>query len=771
MVSPQLQYAMQLLSQSRYDLAESAVRQVLGTDPDNATAHALLALCYVGLKEFAKAMQEAEMAIGLAPDNSFAYYVQSQVYVARNCFPEAETAIREALQLDPNHSIYWAQLAAIYVERRQWSEVIVAAEQGLNWDPENETCLNLRAIALRRLGRGGEADESIHAALQRNPEDSDSHANMGWSLLEKSQPKEALEHFREALRLEPESEWARRGIVEAMKARYFLYRIVLGWFLWMLRLPSRTQWGILIGAFVGYQVLRNLAAGQPQLKPFVAPLLIAYVSFALMTWLAAPLFNLFLRLNRFGRLALTREQTITSNWVGLCVLVAVLSLIGYFVLGDGIWLLCAAACALMIPPLANIYSCDVGWPRIALTLISIALGLLGTLVIGTLLADRWIPPSFEPAMIALSDLAANTFILSALITQFGVNALVSVRPRQGTITNQRAWLIGVGALVAAIVLFGMVASSRMRAATNDVATPKLFTLPIRAKAVRLEGELMTQFTWPQMKQQSNTLVAKGFIEYGRVKLEGYSRSDSWVLYQPELNCIADFTEMPKNELLCEITTRYDDGRFVTFSNSSNSGEIGPVRISTEYVAGASAVELFDRAMQERPQEGMTPVTEQSVVAFLEESDALYIDLLLERRGPTQDELRAIGAMQGVELSDRRIAQLQAIWRQQAGDAVDAFVLERFLKNPPEGVAVTNADRDRLICVHCLLSADAIRDFCLKKVPADCLPADAEKQVDAVLGRIASPRDAFAKIVEFIPCIKKLGTVSETIPTDVYRIER
>lgn len=771
MVSPQLQYAMQLLSQSRYDLAESAVRQVLGTDPDNATAHALLAMCYVGLKDFAKAMQESEMAIGLAPDNSFVYYVQSQVYVARNCFPEAETAIREALQLDPNHSVYWAQLAAIYVERRQWSEVLVATEQGLTWDPEDETCLNLRAIALRRLGRGGEADESIHAALQRHPEDSGTHTNMGWSLLEKSQPKEALEHFREALRLEPESEWARNGIVEAMKARYFLYRIVLGWFLWMLRLPSRTQWGILVGAFVGYQVLRNLAAGQPQLKPFVAPLLIAYVTFALMTWLAAPLFNLLLRLNRFGRLALTREQTITSNWVGLCVLAAVLSLIGYFVLGEGIWLVCAVASALMIPPLANIYSCHEGWPRIALIVISIALGLLGTLVIGILLADRWMPLALEPALAELSGLAANTFLLGALCTQFGVNALTRVRPRQGTISNKQAWLLGAGALVVAIVLFGLVANARIQTAVNSAVTPTLFTLPIRAKAVRIEGEPVTQFTWPQMKQQSNALVAQGFTEYGRVGLEGLSQLDSWVLYNTAQNCLAELTELPGNELVCEITTRYDDGHYLVFSNRPDRGEETPKQFTTKYVPGTSVTDLFADAMQERPQAGITPVTEQSVAAFLEESYAHYMDVMLERRGPTQDELRAIGERKGVKISDRRIKQLQAIWRQQAGDAVDAFVLERFLKKPPEGVTVTDADRDRMICVHCLLSADAIRDFCLQKVPADCLPANAEEQVDAVLNRIASPRDAFAKIVEFIPCIKKLGAVYETIPTDVYRIER
>ena len=332
---------------------------------------------------------------------------------------------------------------------------------------------------------------------------------MGWSFLEKSQPAKALEHFREALRLEPESDWARRGIVEAMKARYFLYRIVLGWFLWMLRLPSRTQWGILIGAFVGYQVLRNLAAGQPQLKPFVAPLLIAYVAFALMTWMAAPLFNLLLRLNRFGRLALTREQIITSNWVGLCVLVAVLSLGGYFMLGDGVWLLCAVACALddtatgehlLLPHRLAARCPDRNQYRS---------GIAGD-------AGHWhsvgrpLDTAGASTCYGRTQRSRRQHVLARhLLTQFGVNALVQVRPRQGSVSNKKARLVGMGVLVLATVLFGTIASSRMRSAVNDVNAPKLFTRPIRAKVIRLEGESITQFTWPQMKWQSGLSLQRG----------------------------------------------------------------------------------------------------------------------------------------------------------------------------------------------------------------------------------------------------------------------
>ena len=81
-------------------------------------------------------------------------------------------------------------------------------------------------------------------------------------------------------------EWARQGIVQAMKARYFIYRIMLGWFLWMMKLQQKTQWAVIVGAYVGYFVLRNVARNNPDWSPWIQPLLIAYVVFAVMTWVA-----------------------------------------------------------------------------------------------------------------------------------------------------------------------------------------------------------------------------------------------------------------------------------------------------------------------------------------------------------------------------------------------------------------------------------------------------------------------------------------------------
>jgi len=61
---------------------------------------------------------------------------------------------------------------------------------------------------------------------------------------------------------------------------------MLRYFLWMGRLSGRAQWMIILGGYFGYQGLRKVAASNPTLSPWVTPLLIAYIVFALMSWIS-----------------------------------------------------------------------------------------------------------------------------------------------------------------------------------------------------------------------------------------------------------------------------------------------------------------------------------------------------------------------------------------------------------------------------------------------------------------------------------------------------
>ena len=326
-------------------------------------AHAFLALCLTRREQFRQATEEAETAIGLAPDLAFAHYAMASVLEDRGRLEEAQTAIDEAIRLDPEEPDYFAQQAQIQLNRRRWREALEATEEGLRLDPEHAACTNLRAFAQVQLGRKDDAAQTIDTALARDPENPFTHANHGWARLHQGNHTAALEHFREALRLQPTLEWARQGLVEALKARYPVYGLMLRYFLWMSTLSRRAQWAVILGGMIGYRVLRGVARTNPALAPWITPLLIVYGIFVLLTWTADPLFNLLLRLNRFGRYALSQEQVRAANWVGACLLLAgMLGLVAWATQSAPFAL--AAFCTLLLVLLiSGVFHCSVGWPR------------------------------------------------------------------------------------------------------------------------------------------------------------------------------------------------------------------------------------------------------------------------------------------------------------------------------------------------------------------------------------------------------------------------
>jgi tetratricopeptide (TPR) repeat protein len=389
-----------LLGQRRYDLAADELRLALANDPNDATLHALLGLCLVEAEQWGPATEEARQAVHLGPDLSLGHYVLARALSGRNRLGEAEAAAREALRLDPEDADHYGLLASIQYDQRRWQDALKTAEEGLEKDAEHVGCTNLRAMALVKLGRAGDAQATLSDVLALDPENALSHASQGWALLHQGQTRPALEHFREALRLEPGLDFARAGIVEAMKARNPIYGVMLRYFLFMGRLSRRAQWAIILGLYFGQRALAGLAQQDPAWKPWVTPILVVYVAFAVLTWLAGPLFNLLLRLDRFGRHALSREQVVASNWVGALLVPALVSVVAWFVTRSDLWFLAMIYFGLLLLPVAGAFAVPAGWPRrlmavyagaLALTpLAAVAAvaagvpGLVGTLVVGFL---------------------------------------------------------------------------------------------------------------------------------------------------------------------------------------------------------------------------------------------------------------------------------------------------------------------------------------------------------------------------------------------------
>lgn len=349
------------LARGRFDVAEKEFQLVLAESPDDAHCHSALGLCLTGQEKFDAAEREARLGVGLAPDFDFTHYVLGRVLVDRNRYKDAQVAVEEAIRLDPEDANNRFLHASIQARQERWAECLNSADAGLAIDAEHDGCTNLRALALTQLGRKDEASATIAGALQRSPENSMTHANQGWALLHCNQPKQAREHFREALRLDPTNDFARAGLLSAIKAENAIFRGLLAFFLFMGRQRAAMRWVLIVGIIVGRNVLTNVAKQYPEwgivLYPILALLAVAIYS----TWLANPLMNLVMRAHPQGRHALTRDDYHQANLIGACLLLAG----GLFVaeLCLGLKHLPSFMVLLVSIPLTSIHDASPGWPR------------------------------------------------------------------------------------------------------------------------------------------------------------------------------------------------------------------------------------------------------------------------------------------------------------------------------------------------------------------------------------------------------------------------
>jgi tetratricopeptide (TPR) repeat protein len=419
-----------LYQQSRYDLAEKELAQALAENPNDGAAHALRSLCLKESDRHVEATQAAQEAIALDPNLPLAHYALGQALLSRNHFADAERAAMQAIECDPTNPQFFTLLGIIRLNRRDWAGAMEAAEQGLQFDGEHAGCINVRAMALVQLGHRGEASKTIEGALVRDPENAFSHANQGWGALHAGDTPKALEHFREALRLDPEFDWARAGMVEALKARYLIYRLMLRFFLWLSRFGFGIQLAIILGFVFLRQGLQQLARDNPALAPFIWPVVIGLFAFFVLTWIADPLFNLLLRLNRFGRYALSRDQVVASNWVGICLLAALAALVWALVADDSFWLLGALLLGLMVLTLAGVFKAPRGWPRWALAAAALVLAALAAIGMGLLVSAIGMPFQQGKARAALADDFLMAYVYGWVAFTWLSNAMAFAQPKQ-----------------------------------------------------------------------------------------------------------------------------------------------------------------------------------------------------------------------------------------------------------------------------------------------------------------------------------------------------
>lgn len=345
-----------LIQQKKFAEAERVLKNLLADDANNILFLSLLAEVNLQQGKTAIARTIIDNAIALSPDSSYLFYIKSRIAIEQEDLDDAEQNIRQAIALDPNDANYFALNANIKLVRKQYDEALTLANKALEIDAENLLGLNTRSTALLKLNRKDESFNTIEGALREDPNNAYTHANYGWGLLEKGDHKKALEHFKESLKSDPNFSYAQSGMLEALKASNPIYKLFLKYAFWIGNLTSKYQWGVIIGFYLVFRVLKAIAKSNETLQPYLTPLIIALALIAFSTWVITPISNLFLRFNPYGKLLLDKNEKMSSNFVAASFGIFLIGLMLFFVSSNERFLTVAVFGFAMMLPFSVMFS-------------------------------------------------------------------------------------------------------------------------------------------------------------------------------------------------------------------------------------------------------------------------------------------------------------------------------------------------------------------------------------------------------------------------------
>lgn len=323
----ELSHGLLLQDQGRLEEAEACFYGVLAREPDNDFVYGRLALCQMsqpGKKR--RALDTIGEAIRLRADESFYFSVRAiilgELHLGKEALEAAETAVR----ISPEDTFALSAKANAYCAMDRWAEAEEWSRRALALDGDNAMAANILAHTLRLQGKHQLNAEAVERLLAADPEDSFAHVNAGWSALQAKEPPRAEQHFREALRLDPESDMAREGLLESFRARSGFYRAYLSYCFFMQRFTEGKQWMIFLGAFAIYQISRKYLA---TINPVYSGVLVAlWLGLVLWVWLAPGIGNFLILLDRSARLALKPAERHQGIAVGGVFALGVVATIG-----------------------------------------------------------------------------------------------------------------------------------------------------------------------------------------------------------------------------------------------------------------------------------------------------------------------------------------------------------------------------------------------------------------------------------------------------------
>ena len=195
----------------RYDEAEIHLRRAIALNPQARDAHLNLGAALYKQERYEEALEITRVAVELAPDFSESHANLGSILGALGRHEEAIEALAQAAALAPTSPRTAERYFLMGQTAQENGQPEAAAEyylHALEADPHHAEALHWLATLRAAQQHYGEMLELLQRFVAIHPNDSAAYSNMGIALLGLGRYDEALQHFDQALSLDPTLESA-----------------------------------------------------------------------------------------------------------------------------------------------------------------------------------------------------------------------------------------------------------------------------------------------------------------------------------------------------------------------------------------------------------------------------------------------------------------------------------------------------------------------------------------------------------------------------------
>ena len=242
--------------------AVESIKRVLGIDPENAEAYALLAVGRLAQQRIDDASRAIATALSLEAQAPYLHFIAGQVALARFDWPSAEAAFRQVIDLAPEGAEGYLGMAAICQTRRKDREALDWLARAHEAEPENLGAMVLEGRLRLERGEIDEAEALGVRALRVDPQHVGACLLTGEVLCRRGDIAGASEHAVVALTQDPDNDDALELLALIRSRRNRLFGLWWRSELAMKRLGPVARAFVVITLLIAYAVTWDILRAQ-----------------------------------------------------------------------------------------------------------------------------------------------------------------------------------------------------------------------------------------------------------------------------------------------------------------------------------------------------------------------------------------------------------------------------------------------------------------------------------------------------------------------------